>query len=116
MEKNKIVKTTKSLSQNEIVELIYETVTGCYGIVGICDKDIGDKKLSPLVLSKAKKGIVYLRHNVNDEFSVSIYVILASGVKISEAIRETQKSVRYVINKKTGNRCRKVDVYAMGII
>ena len=35
------------------------------------------------------------------------------GGKISEAIREAQKSVRYAINKKTGNRCHKVDVYAM---
>ncbi len=112
MDKTKITKNTKSLSQNEIVELIYNTLIGCYGIVGICDKDIGAKKANPLDLSKAKKGIVYLRHN-NDEFSISIYVILAQGVKISEAIREAQKSVRYAINKKTGNRCHKVDVYAM---
>lgn len=115
MEKNKISKSSTSLSQNEIVELIYETVTGCYGIVGICDKDIGDKKATPLELAKAKKGIVVLRHNVKDEFSVSIYVILAADVKISEAVRESQKSVRYALNKKTSNKCRKVDIYAMAI-
>lgn len=115
MEKNKINKTSTTLTTNEIVELIYETVTGCYGIVGICDKDIGSKKAVPLELSKAKKGIVVLR-NVKDEFSVSIYVILASGVKISEAVRESQKSVRYALNKKTSNKCRKVDIYAMAII
>ena len=116
MEKKTVKKPTKSLTNNEIVELIYETATGCYGIVGICDKDIGNKKATPLDASKAKKGILCLRHTTNEEFSVSVYVILASDVKISETIRETQKALRYALNKKTGNKCRKVDIYAMAII
>lgn len=116
MEIKKTNNKTKSNSYADLVELIYDRVTGSYGIVGICDKDLGNKKATPLELSKAKKGIVYFRHSTNEEFSVSIYVILASDVKISETIRETQKSVRYALNKKTGNKCRKVDIYAMAII
>lgn len=116
MENKNSKQTTKLLTQNDIVELIYETVTGCYGVVGICDKDIGNKKVVALGVEKAKKGIVYLRHSTSDEFSVSIYVILAKDVKISEAIRECQKAVFYAVNKKTEHRCRKVDVYAMAII
>jgi uncharacterized alkaline shock family protein YloU len=115
MEKKENTKTSKALTSNELVELIYQTITGCYGVVGIVDKDINNKKLTPLELNKAKKGISYLRHTSNDEFSVSVYILLAKDVKISEAIRESQKSLRYALNKKTGNRCRKVDIYAMGI-
>ena len=35
---------SKPLSINDLVNIIYDTATGCYGIVGICDKDIGSKK------------------------------------------------------------------------
>lgn len=109
--------TTKSnpLTNNELVNLIYETATTSYGIVGICDKDIGKKKISLLDAAKAKKGI-FINGVIDKSFSLSIYVVLSSDVKISEAIRECQKSIRYVVNKKTANKCHRVDVYAMAII
>jgi hypothetical protein len=58
MEIKKTTNKTKSNSYADLVELIYDRVTGSYGIVGICDKDLGNKKATPLELSKAKKGIV----------------------------------------------------------
>ena len=72
MEIKKTNNKTKSNSYTDLVELIYDRVTGSYGIVGICDKYLGNKKATPLELSKAKKGIVYFRHSTNEEFSVSI--------------------------------------------
>lgn len=105
----------KSLTMNDLVEIIYETATGCYGVVGICDKDIGNKKATSLEKEKAKKGIQIVG-SLEKGFSVSIFVILSSEVKISESIRECQKSIKYVANKKTGHKCSKVNVYAMAII
>ena len=113
----KETKTTNSkpLSINDLANIIYDTATGCYGIVGICDKDIGSKKATSLEKEKAKKGIV-IDGSYDKGFSISIYVILSSEVKISESISQCQKSVRYVVNKKTGLNNIKVNVYAMAII
>lgn len=107
--------TSNPLSINELVNIIFDTATRTYGIVGICDKDIGKKKVSLLDASKAKKGI-FVNGMIEKSFSVSVYVVLSSDVKISETIRECQKAIRYVVNKKTANKCHRVDVYAMAII
>lgn len=114
MEKVKQTKTAK-FNVDELVELIYDTATGCYGIVGICDKDIDGKKANPLEKNRAKKGIIF-NGSIDKGFTLSIYVILSSEVKISESIRECQKAIRYVANKKANHKCEKVDIYAMAII
>lgn len=102
-------KNNNNLKIQDIIDVAYEAVIQCYGVVGVCQK--GATKLVALDKATAKKGI--LVRKIGEYFSVEISLILALDVKISEAIRETQKTVRYMLNKKTGNKCKNVDVFAL---
>jgi uncharacterized alkaline shock family protein YloU len=107
-----INKKPVQLKTNEIIEIAYDTACRCYGVVGVCQKDIN--KITTLTKENAKKGII-VRKFVDNTFSVEVYLILSNDVKISEAIRETQKAIRYILNKKSGIMCKNVDVYALGV-
>ena len=102
-------KNKSNLKIQDIIDITYEAVTQCYGVVGVCQK--GASKLVALDKTSAKKGI--LVRKVGEYFSVEISLILSLDVKISEAIRETQKTVRYLLNKKSGSKCKNVDVFAL---
>ena len=57
-------------------------------------------------------GVYVIRHSDNT-LSVSIYLVLAQGIKITEALRECQKAIRFAINKKYPKSVREVNAYAL---
>lgn len=106
-------KTTKmTLHTNDIIQATYEFALGCYGVVGVANKGIN--KITIANKENAKKGIL-VRKTSETSFSVDVALVLSSNVKISEAIRETQKTVRYLLNKKFNNACKTVNVYALAV-
>ena len=107
----KQVKT--KLTNDEIINIAFDAVEGCYGVVGVTSK--GVDKLDLLTKKDAKKGISVLTTSASGAFNVEINLILSRDVKISEAMRECQKVVRYTLNKITNNNCKKVDIFVIGV-
>ena len=115
MEQVKVKKVNQNVSVKEIICTTYDKTLECYGIVGFVRADAQLRNdYTPLKEEKIHHGITVMKF-ANGDFDVSLYVLLDAGVKITETIFECKKVVRYFLNKKYNNHCRKVSVYAMGV-
>lgn len=114
-EKELIKKENKNLNLKEIMNTAYETALQCYGVVGISRFDATvSGKYDPVPIEKASRG-VFVRKVASGLFDVDLFLILSSEVKLTEAIFECQKVVRYALNRKYTRACRKVNVYVVSI-
>lgn len=114
MEKTKKVSKRKDINLEEIASLVKEVARNSYGVVAIAsDKD----KIAKA--NKGKKGKeeedIDVRKHSDGTFSVSINLVLAFDIKITEALRECQKSIRFTLDKKYPKLCREVNVYALSL-
>ena len=102
------------IETEDIKKLVSKTARDCYGVVAIAKKDAIN--LVEMITKKGKmeEGVYVVRYPRNT-FSVSVYLVLAQGIKITEALRECQKSILYALNKKYPKACREVNVYALGL-
>ena len=109
-EEEKMIHTDDLLRR--LVELMRNTVTNKEAYIG----GLNTAMFIAMTLSKGKKEEgVYVVKYPKDMFSVTIYLILAQGIKITEALRECQKSILYALNKKYPKLCKEVNVYAIGL-
>ena len=99
-----------NIHSKDISALVSRTARNCYGVVGVATKDEVD-----LISKITKKGKmaegVFVSKRSDGTFSVSIYLVLAQDIKITEALRECQKSIKFVLDKKYPHMCREVNVY-----
>ena len=94
----------------DIKEATHNAVTVCYGVVAIAKRDDilrPDKRLKKGIVEEA----IYVKKNANSTFSVDVYLILSSELKITETLVEAQKNIMYQLNKTFTNCCVGVNVY-----
>ena len=109
--KEKETKTQKlNINTEEIKALVDRTARNSYGVLAIANKDEINLISQITKKGKAEEGVYITKHSDNT-FGVSIYLILALDIKITEALRECQKSIWFVLNKKYPKMCRAVNVY-----
>ena len=103
---------SKSLDKDikEIIALVSRTARNSYGVVAIANKDEVDLISKITKKGKMEKGVFVTKRSDNT-FAVSIYLVLAQEIKITETLRECQKSIWFVLNKKYPKMCREVNVY-----
>ena len=110
MEQKKKQSESINIDPKEIIKLVEQTVCKCYGVVAIANKDEVDLISKITKKGKMEKGVFVTKHSDNT-FAVSIYLVLAQEIKITETLRECQKSIWFVLNKKYPKMCREVNVY-----
>ena len=110
MEQKRKKSESNNINVEEIIKLVESTVCKCYGVVAIAKKDEVDL-ISKITKKGKMEGGVFVTKKNDDTFAVSIYLVLAQEIKITEALRECQKSVLFVLNKKYPKMCREVNVY-----
>ena len=110
MEKTKKVSKRKDINLEEISSLVSEVARNSYGVVAIASDKGSDTK-------KTKKGNkeegIRVRKHSDGSFSVDINLVLAYDIKITEALRECQKSIKFTLDKKYPKLCREVNVYVL---
>ena len=100
----------KRVPEKEIIDLVSKTARNSYGVVAIANKD--ETNLISKITKKGKmEEGVFVKYHSDDTFAVSIYLVLAQDIKITETLRECQKSIVYVLEKKYPKMCREVNVY-----
>ena len=101
----------KKIAEEDIIALVGKTARNCYGVIDIANKD--ETNLISKITKKGKmeEGLFVTKHS-DGTFAVSIYLVLAQDIKITETLRECQKSIFYVLSKKYPKMCREVNVYA----
>ena len=114
MKKEEIKSSSLKIKTEDIIALSAKTAKNCYGVVAIADKE--DINVVSKITKKGKmeEGVFVVRYP-RDIFSVTIYLIMARDIKITEALRECQKSILYALNKKYPKLCKEVNVYAIGL-
>ena len=117
MKKEENKSNSLKIKTEDIIALSAKTAKNCYGVVAIADKEeinLIAKTIKKITKGKMEEGVFVVRYP-RDTFSVTIYLVLAQGIKITEALRECQKSVLYALNKKYPKLCREVNVYAIAL-
>lgn len=99
--------TAKAVSTKDIIKniktLISESIKDSYGVSEIA----GGKK--------GKEESIVVTFRVDKTFDVDVKVSMAQGVKVTEALFETQKILKYRIDKAYPKMCNKINIYAMNI-
>ena len=117
MKKEENKSNSLKIKTEDIIALSAKTAKNCYGVVAIADKEevnIVAKTIKKITKGKMEEGVYVVRYP-RDIFSVTIYLIMARDIKITEALRECQKSILYALNKKYPKLCKEVNVYAIGL-
>ena len=114
MEKTKKVSKRKDINLEEIASLVKEVARNSYGVVAIASDKDKIAKANKGKKGKEEEDIDVHKHS-DGTFSVSINLVLAFDIKITEALRECQKSIRFTLDKKYPKLCREVNVYALSL-
>lgn len=102
------------VENNAIANLIGETVSECYGVVGMTSRNIIKDGFSDLLKrDNYTKGVVVKGKKENLE--LELYIVVAHGVKCSEVAYELQKKVAYVLDKTLNLTFSSINVFVQGI-
>ncbi len=93
------------ITTQAIASVVARTVLECYGVVGLTGKDPGSK----LCDGDYSRGIQI--HEEKIGYSISVYVCLFHGVKITEIANQIQNKLTYVLEKTFSIPFKKVGVY-----
>ena len=114
MEKVEKKSSSLKIDVDEIAKLVSNTARNSYGVLDVASKD--EVNIINKITKKGKKeDCVVIGKHSDSTLSVSVYLVLAQGIKITEALRECQKSIRFVLNKKYPKLVRDVNVYACAL-
>lgn len=110
MEKtNKNVK--KNIDDKTIRNEIVAIAKDCYGIFDVEEQ----QNISDLKIKKGNEEAVFIRRHADSSYTIDVYLILASDIKITEILRSTQKTIKYSLEKKFGISVRQLNVFAESI-
>ena len=110
MEKQSKKSNRLDKQSKEIIDIVRQTAMNSYGVIAIANKDEINLISKLTKKGKMEEGIFVTKRS-DDTFAVSIYLVLAAEIKITEAIREAQKSIIFALNKRFPKKCREVNVY-----
>ena len=102
-----------NITNQAIATLVADASMECYGVVGLTSKNYSEKDSDVLKREDLAKGIVVKNNKTNIE--ISVYIIVASGIKVTEVLRNVQQKVKYVIAKQLEVSVKKVNVYAQDL-
>lgn len=102
-----------SIDDNVIATLAGVSAMESYGIVGMASKNATDGLFELLKWDHLSKGIkVYSKDN---NLTIDLHVILEYGVKISVVAENIIDRVKFNVEKLTGMKVDKINIYVQGI-
>lgn len=103
-----------NITSKAIATVVANAALDCYGVIGLASKGGLAKKIqSILAKDDYLKGVSIFQTKTS--VSISVYLVLAKGVKVTEILSEVQKKVRYVTSKTFDLKVNKVNVYAVSL-
>lgn len=103
-----------SVSEEAIASLAGGVITECYGVVGMASKQVLKDGWAELLNKENYSRGVRVKETENG-LDVDLYIIARFGVKISEAVKEAQKKVKYVLEKTLTVDVNRVNVFVQGV-
>ena len=102
-----------NINDDAIARLAGQAISECYGIVGLTSKSYKDRFNDLLKKENFSKGVIVSRKG--GDLIIDIFVIVSYGLKISEALNEAQKTVKYIVEKTLNMDIKSVNIHVEGI-
>ncbi len=102
------------ISEEYLQKLIGQTVTSCFGVVGMAPSSSVQKVLG--LISKTpdvRRGIVI--KGDAESINIELHIIVSYGININAIAQSIVNKVQYTVNEATGIKVNKVTVKVDGI-
>ena len=99
-----------SISREVFSNLAGDAATNCFGVKGMAARSVGDGFYHLLRRESVSKGVKVGFHQ-DGSISIDLHIVVDSGVNLTTVGNSIISEVRYVVEKCTGTRVRKVNVY-----
>lgn len=110
---------TNDIGQITIADEVIATVAGiaaldCYGLVGMCSRSkLKDNFVELLGRENLSRGVEVAV--INDKVTVSLFIIVGYGTKISEVAQNVMDTVKYTVENLLGLQVDQVNVNVQGV-
>ncbi len=104
-----------SLTNDYFEALVGNAATSCYGVTGMATANTGDSVKSFLFSAPQQDKGVLVREE-NGELIIDLHIKVTYGVSIQAITQSITNKVRYTIEKATGLKVRKINVYIDDIV
>lgn len=105
---------TINISNEAIASVASDAVLECYGIVGLVKKNSIHETIIEILKRGNYSNGIFISQDRNS-VSISIYVVVAHDIKITEILSEVQKKVKYIVEKTFGIKVKNVNVFAQSL-
>lgn len=100
---------TIRISQNVFANIVGNVVNKCFGVVGMASKSATEGIVSLLKKENYEKGVKVTA--INEDLLIDVHIIVSYGINLHAISDSIAKEVRYIAEKMTGFKVRKVNVY-----
>ena len=103
-----------NISTEAIANLTGGIGSEAYGVVGMASQNMLKDGFAELLgRDNYSKGVIVKK--IEDGYEIDLYVVISSGVRISEVVSEVQKRVKYELSKHLEVDFKAVNIYVQGI-
>jgi uncharacterized alkaline shock family protein YloU len=101
------------MSPQAIATIASEAVMGCYGVVGMTNKNLAGDLAEILQKDSWRRGVeVHFRDN---QIAIDLYVVLEYGLRLSEVAHNIMSAVKYSVEKALGVPVGAINVHIQGV-
>ena len=104
----------QEIDYTKVTNIAADAALNSYGVVAIANRKVDKDQPQKTMKGKAEEGI-FVKSKSEGTFALDVYLLFAPGIKITEALRECQKTIKFKLDKQFPKLCREVNVYAVDI-
>ena len=98
-----------TISQTVFANIVGNVINNCYGVVGMASKNTAEGIVSLLKKENYDKGVKVTADG--DNLVIYVHIIVSYGINLPAISGSIAKEVKYIVEKMTGFRVKKVNVY-----
>lgn len=98
-----------TISQTVFANIVGNVINNCYGVVGMASKSTAEGIVSLLKKENYEKGVRVMSDG--DNLVIDVHIIVSYGINLPAISGSIAKEVKYIVEKMTGFRVKKVNVY-----
>jgi uncharacterized alkaline shock family protein YloU len=101
------------ISRAAIASIVHGAVMESYGVVGMAPSGLRGNLAYYLGQDDPRRGIAV--EVADDQVTITLYVILEYGVRISEVASNVMSSVKFAVERALGMKVGAVNIYVQGL-
>jgi uncharacterized alkaline shock family protein YloU len=98
-----------TISQTVFANIVGNVINNCYGVVGMASKNTAEGIVSLLKKENYDKGVKVTAEG--DNLIIDVHIIVSYGINLPAISGSIAKEVKYIVEKMTGFKVKKVNVY-----